>query len=286
MGKYKMKKFFYNENIDALEISEHFFLEGLKHAQKKDYRNIRVMRDNSVASSTVLDLSPLASSELVETLNISQEINLKKVDFSPIYTCSSLKALTIPYLKDTLDFSKLTSLKTLYIMKAHDKIESFPIDNVSDLLLAGIKNKDLNFLLAPKLETLRVSGGNLESFEGLQASKTLGDVEISHCAKLIDISQLREIPELKKLSVEKCKHIRDYSFLSGNNALETFFASELDSLDFIPSLKKIQFVKFWEVKDGDLQSLLDSKTLKRVDFFPQKKNYTHTKEEINNLLQR
>ncbi len=281
-----MKKFFYNENIDALEISEHFFLEGLKHAQKKDYRNIRVMRDNSVASSTVLDLSPLASSESVETLNISQDINLKKVDFSPLYTCSSLKALTIPYLKDKLDFSKLTSLKTLYIMKAHDKIESLPIDNVSDLLLAGIKNKDLNFLLAPKLETLRVSGGNLESFEGLQASKTLGDIEISHCAKLIDISQLSEIPELKKLSVEKCKHIRDYSFLSGNNSLETFFASELDSLDLIPNLKKIQFVKFWEVKDGDLQPLLDSKTLKRVDFFPQKKNYTHTKEEINNLLQR
>ncbi|MGK5025160.1 hypothetical protein [Janthinobacterium sp. RB2R34] len=281
-----MKKFSYNENIDAFEISEHFFLEGLKQAQKKGYRNIRIMRDNSVASSTALDLSPLALSESVETLNISQDINLKNVDFSPLYTCSSLKALTTPYLKDALDFTKLTSLKTLYFTKVHDKIESLPIDNVSDLLLAGIKNVDLNFLLAPKLETLRLSGGNLESFEGLQASKTLGDVEISHCAKLIDISQLSELTELKKFSIEKCKHIRDYSFLSGNNNLETFFASELDSLNFIPSLKKIQFVKFWEVKDGDLQPLLDSKTLKRVDFFPQKKNYTHTKEEINNLLQR
>lgn len=30
-----MKKFSYNENIDAFEISEHFFLEGLKQAQKK-----------------------------------------------------------------------------------------------------------------------------------------------------------------------------------------------------------------------------------------------------------
>ncbi|MBC3949262.1 toxin [Pseudomonas folii] len=281
-----MKKYSYNENIDAFEISEYFLLEGLKQAQKKDHRNIRIMRDNSVASSTVLDLSPLASSESVETLNISQDINLKKVDFSPLYTCSSLKALTISYLKDVLDFSKLTSLKTLYIMKAHDKIESLHISNVSDLLLAGIKNKDLTFLLAPKLETLRVSGGNLESLEGLKASKTLGDIEISHCAKLIDVSQLNELTELKKLSIEKCKHISDYSFLSGNNALETFFASELDSLNFIPNLKKIQFVKFWEVKDGDLQPLLNSKTLRRVDFFPQKKNYTHSKEEINNLIQR
>lgn len=280
-----MKKFFYNENIDAFEISEHFFLEGLKQAQKKDHRNIRIMRDNSVASSTVLDLSPLASSESVETLNISQDINLKKVDFSPLYTCSSLKALTVSYLKDALDFSKLTSLKTLYIMKAHDKIESLHISNVSNLLLAGIKNQDLTFLVAPKLETLRVSGGNLGSFEGLQASKTLGNVEISHCAKLADISQLNDLIQLKKLSVEKCKNIRDYSFLSGNNSLETFFASELDSLNFIPNLKKIQSVKFWAVKDGDLQPLLDSKTLKRVDFFPHKKNYSHTKEEINNLLQ-
>lgn len=281
-----MKKFSYNENIDAFEMSEHFFLEGLKQAQKKGHRNIRIMRDNAVVRSTVLDLSPLALSDSVDTLNISQGINLNKVDFSPLYTCSSLRALTISYLKDALDFAKLTSLKTLYIMKAHDKIENLRISNVSDLLLAGIKNKDLTFLLAPKLETLRVSGGNLESFEGLQTSKILGDVEIGHCAKLIDISQLSELTGLKKLSIEKCKHVRDYSFLSGNNTLETFFASELDSLSFIPSLKKIQSVKFWEVKGGDLQPLLDSKTLKRVDFFPQKKNYTHTKEEINNLLQR
>lgn len=108
-----------------------------------------------------------------------------------------MKALTISHLKDALDFSKLSSLKTLYITKAYDEIESLHISNVSDLLLAGIKNKNLTFLEAPKLEALRISGGNIESFEGLQACGALNNVEISHCPKLIDIRQLAELANLK-----------------------------------------------------------------------------------------
>ncbi|MCD5997580.1 hypothetical protein KDX38_29075 [Pseudomonas sp. CDFA 602] len=65
-----MKKFSYNENIDALEVSELFFTEGLKQAEKKGYKNIRVMKDSSAPASSALDLSALSEGSLIESINI------------------------------------------------------------------------------------------------------------------------------------------------------------------------------------------------------------------------
>nr|WED70032.1 hypothetical protein PJ912_12170 [Pectobacterium colocasium] len=59
--------------------------------------------------------------------------------------------------------------------------------------------------------------------------------------------------------------------------------SDVDSLDFIPSMKSIENIKFWNLKDGDMNYLFDAPTLKKVDFHPMK-NYTHKKDEINNII--
>jgi len=279
-----MKKFSYNENIDALEVSELFFTEGLKQAEKKGYKNIRVMKDSSAPASAALDLSALSEGSLIESINISQDINVKKVDFTPLYRCNQLKELRLPYFKGVVDFPKIKNLQTLYITATKDEVENLILNDVNDLLLTGIKNKDLTFLSAPKLEVLRLSGGSIESLNGLQTSEKLSTIGISHCSKLSDIKVLSKLKTLDSISVEKCKELRDYSFLSGNATLKKLFASELSSLAFLPSLKKIEFVKFWEVEDGDLDPLLNTETLRTVDFYPNRKHYTHTNEHIDELL--
>ncbi|MCD5997281.1 hypothetical protein KDX38_27350 [Pseudomonas sp. CDFA 602] len=190
----------------------------------------------------------------------------------------------MPYFKGAVDFPKIRNLQTLYITAAKDEVENLTLNDVNDLLLTGIKNKDLTFLSAPKLEVLRLSGGSIESLNGLQTSEKLSTIGISHCSKLSDIKVLSKLKTLDSISVEKCKELRDYSFLSGNATLKKLFASELSSLAFLPSLKKIEFVKFWEVEDGDLDPLLNTETLRAVDFYPNRKHYTHTNEHIDELL--
>ncbi|MBD8189723.1 toxin [Pseudomonas viridiflava] len=277
-----MKKFAYNENIQSLEVSELFFADGLKHAQKKGYKRIRVLKDSS-SSSNVLDLSPLSENDIIESLNISQDIILRKIDFSPLYVCTSLQELMTPYMHGAIDFSKIPQLRTLYLSSAKNELIDLNLIQVTDLLLAGIKDKNLNFITAPKLKTLRLSGGSLNSLQGLEKCENLRELDISHCSKISVMDTLRDL-NLTKLSIEKCKELRDYSVLSGHPTLKELFISELDSLAFVTSMKAIEYLKFWDVKDGDLSPLLKSKSLKTVDFSPQKKHYTHSNDEINLLL--
>lgn len=277
-----MKNFSYNENIDSLDVSDLYVADGLKHAQKKGLKRIRILKD-PLSSGTVLDLSSLAGNATIESLNISQDINLKKVDFSPLYKCSSLEELMTPYTRNAIEFKKLPRLRTLYLSSATDEIADLHLAHVTDLLIVGARNKNLDFLAAPNLRLLRLSGGSLESLQGLEKCQSLRELGISHCSKMSSIEVLRDLG-LVKLSVEKCKLLRDYSVLSDHPSMEELFVSELDSLAFVTSMRKIERIKFWSVSDGDLSPLLASSTLKAVDFYPQKKHYTHTNDQINSLL--
>lgn len=99
-----------------------------------------------------------------------------------------------------------------------------------------------------------------------------------------NISSLSELNKLETLYIEKCKLLGGFGFLTGNKTIKNLFLSEVDSLDFIPTMKSIKNLKFWELKDGNLTYLLNSPSLEKVEFYPQKKHYTHKKEEINSLI--
>jgi internalin A len=103
---------------------------------------------------------------------------------------------------------------------------------------------------------------------------------------LTDASALAKLKSLKKLHVEKCKHLRDFSFLAGASELEELFVSELDSIAFVPKLKHLKLLKFWDLADGNVAPALDAPALAKVDLYPDRKHYTHTKAEINAQLAR
>ncbi|EAT7817951.1 toxin, partial [Salmonella enterica] len=101
---------------------------------------------------------------------------------------------------------------------------------------------------------------------------------------VIDISSINKIKTLSYLHVEKCKKLTEFSFLRDNESICDLFLSDVDSLSFIPEMKSIKNLKFWNLKDGDLSYLLNSSTLKTVDFHPDKKSYSHRKDEINKKI--
>lgn len=64
------------------------------------------------------------------------------------------------------------------------------------------------------------------------------------------------------------------------------FISELESLDFLPEMKNIEDIFFWNVKDDNLNYILESRSLKEFNFTPEKKYYTHKHDDLLKLFEK
>ena len=210
---------------------------------------------------------------------------MKKINLEPLYSLKNIKKLSIQYLKGHIDFFKLPTLETLYITKADSEIDRLFIDGLKELLLVSIKNTDCRFISSlPNLKSLRISSARIKSISGVEPLDKLESLKLNYCPDLTDISSINKLKNLSSLHIEKCKNLNNLSSLSNNDSISDLFLSNADSLEFIPTMKHIKLLKFWDLKDGNLNSLLESPSLERVDFYPQKKHYTHKKDEINNLI--
>jgi hypothetical protein len=168
------------------------------------------------------------------------------------------------YWKGLTNISSARSLESLIIYKFNDS------------------NLDV-FAGLDKLETLHIYDSKVSSLLGIE-TLPIKELSLVKDNSLEEIDVINKISSLKKLHIEKCKNITDFSFLTNNESIEDLFLSDVDSFYFIPGMKKLKSLKFWNAEDGNLNFLLQSPTLKTVDFHPHKKNYTHKKEEINILI--
>jgi len=281
------KKYSFNENTNELDVDPWFIAEGVSFAKQNNYKAIRIlaMNDDSIGKPCALDLTPLSGNKFISALTISDSFKVATANVDAIYNMEGLRKLSFRDKKIKLDFSRMTQLETLHMQHNSIPVGFSLLKNVTDLLITSLNNKDCSFLEGlASLKQFRISGGAVETLSGAEALQNLIDVRIDHCAKLKDISALGELKHLAILHVEKCKSLTDYSFLAGNDSIENLFASDLDSISFVANMKRIRLLKFWNVKDGDLTPALKSKSLKKVDFYPEKKHYNHTKAELNALL--
>jgi internalin A len=59
----------------------------------------------------------------------------------------------------------------------------------------------------------------------------------------------------------------------------------MKTVDFVPGLRRLTYIGFENVLDGDLQPLVKSKSLRDVAFYPPKrKHYTHSETELKEIL--
>ncbi|WP_145501656.1 leucine-rich repeat domain-containing protein [Yersinia similis] len=281
-----MKKLTYNENTGDLEIPLESLPEGLLYAKKKSIHNIKITKAQ-ISLDYESAFSSLVGDDNIRSIYIADDVNLKRINLEPLYQLKNLKKLVMQYLKGRIDFSNISSLEALYITKADQEIDSLSIYGLEELLLVSIKNIDCKFIsLLSELKILRISSARIDNLSGIEMLDKLEVIKLSHCPDLTDISSVGKLKELSELYVEKCKEINSFEFLNENNTINELFLSTVNSLSFIPTMKCIKYLKFWELKDGDLNYLLKSPSLEKVDFYPQKKHYTHKKEEINNLIVR
>ncbi len=280
-----MKAYQYNHRIDFLEVDPNHLYEGIKFARENKYYAIRIRGLVSNKGFILSSLNELDDFKNIEKLIIGDDFDIiKKIDLAPLYNLVKLKRLSFKSKNITPDFSKLAQLETLYF-KYHKGIKDLsPLKNLKDLLIFSLNMPDCKILSdLSSLEMLRLTRGTFTSLNGIENLKDIKRFDIAYSSKLHDAKALMSLSGLKRLHIEKCKSLTDFSFLKGNPYIENLFIDTLDSLDFVPTMPNLKSISFWNCIDGNMQPLLESKSLEEIYFFPNKKHYTHKVEEIKEI---
>lgn len=154
--------------------------------------------------------------------------------------------------------------------------------SLKSIVLLKIPDSNLQrFSELINLRILHIYSSKIQSIEGIE-KLPIEELSLVRNNYLKDIQTLKELIFLKELNIEKCKLLTDFSFL-GNTSIRELFIDDLDSIKFISSMFSLEKINFWNCKDGDMTPLLELKSLKQINFYPNKKHYSQTIEEIIEL---
>lgn len=281
-----MKKHVYNNAINMYEIDPKYLVEGIHTAEKRNFDSIRIKRLAEEPNFKYeLDLLPLFNKTFIKRLIIDDSFKLLKIkNIEAIYSLKELNDLTLA-LPLEIDFSYLKQLEKLYLN--NDSYENLSaLVNLKQLYFSRYSKENCSHLAELKeLIFLRLDNSkSLVSLNGLEELENLKRCWLMNNSNLYNANTLSKLTNLEWLYIEGSKKLIDYSFLNNNKSIKELLISDLDSLDFVRSMKKLEKINFWNYKGGDLLPLLECPTLKDVSFHPQKKHYSHKRDEINNLL--
>ncbi|WP_378175759.1 hypothetical protein [Aquimarina sp. SS2-1] len=208
--------------------------------------------------------------EIIENLDsIYNLVNLQKLFIND----------KINFKLDVSKFPKLTELGVLFSTKITG-LEK--LSELKKLVISGGYSKiDLAFFQElNSLEELHIyKSSKLENLKGLNYLKNLKKIKLAYNNKLNKIEATKET-DLKILHIEKCNQLSDFSCLSENSIIEEIFIDNIASLSFIRDMNSLYKINFFHCEDGNMEPLIASKTLKQINFHPNKKHYTHTIEEV------
>ena len=143
----------------------------------------------------------------------------------------------------------------------------------------------VQFSALRNLEVLHIYGSKIQNLDGVEKF-SIRELSLARNNKLDDIHKINEVSSLENLEIECCKKLLDFSFLKDNSYIEDLFIDKLDSIDFVESMPNLKKINFWNCKDGNMTPLLKSQSLEDVNFYPNKRHYTHTLKEIEEIRQK
>jgi internalin A len=288
MKKFEVSSIYSNE----ITIDPCFIDEGIEYALTNNLWCVKILPLNAFSEYGFTSTKELYNFYLdterfkrhntfFKELSITDYVKIQGNKICDLYELSNLKSLFFIDNSFKIDFSRLPKLEILRF-KYNRRVSNLGVlKNLLELLIISLSEVNLKLLNGlDNLEILRLTRGDFTSLSGIENLKRLRRIDLAYVSKLRDVEQITTLPNLKKLHIEKCKLLDNFSFLSGNESIEELFIDNLESLDFILSLKNLKKINFWYCKNGDMTPLLKSKSLEQVNFYPNKKKYSHTIEEI------
>ena len=275
------------ENLDGNYLTIHVedFQEGIKYAAQIKIRQIHLI--GSPAKDVIVDFKELDNlSETLQVISFIQDIG-NVVNFESIY---NLKEMRKVYFQDkqkfTFDISRFTKLQHLGSDYWDGLINLDKAYSLNSLVICKYPFPDLLLLSALRnLEILHIYSSQIQSLYGVERL-SIRKLCLARNNKLEDIHQINEVSSLESLQIEGCRRLENFSVLKGNSHIEDLFIDKLDSIDFVESMPHLKKINFWNCKDGNMSPLLKSQSLEVVNFYPNKKHYTHTLKEIEEVRQK
>ena len=275
------------ENLDGNYLTIHVedFQEGIKYAAQIKIRQIHLI--GSPAKDVIVDFKELDNlSETLQVISFIQDIG-NVVNFESIY---NLKEMRKVYFQDkqkfTFDISRFTKLQHLGSDYWDGLINLDKAYSLTSLVICKYPFPDLLLLSALRnLEILHIYSSQIQSLYGVERL-SIRKLCLARNNKLEDIHQINEVSSLESLQIEGCRRLENFSVLKGNSHIEDLFIDKLDSIDFVESMPHLKKINFWNCKDGNMSPLLKSQSLEVVNFYPNKKHYTHTLKEIEEVRQK
>jgi len=209
------------------------------------------------------------------------------VDISAVEKCTDLEYLRISDSKQKIDLSYLSNLEWL-VLGWHKKMK-LPLPDNSRLKYLWIyrpADKTLQFLPHYRdLASIYMLGGSTVALDGVERFKNLRKYTHEFCKNLHDISKLTELSRLEHLRLDLCRKIEVGDIFERCKKLKTLAylrCPDLPSLAFINKMKELEWLVLADVNvlDGDMTPLLK---LKHFEFYPSKRHYSHTCEELKKI---
>ncbi|MCY9529365.1 hypothetical protein ABEW50_20265 [Paenibacillus jamilae] len=282
-----MMNYAFNDSIGYFEIDPLFLEEGVQIAEKENYHSIRIRNLNpEVDLKCHLDFASFNNKTFINKLRISSNFKLSKYqNTEALSTLTNLTEITLAQ-PINLDLSYFKKLEEVVVKKDH-YLNLDKLVNVKSLYAIKYMKPDCKeFGSLNSLEFLRLdTSAKLISLTGIEDLDALKWCWFQYLNHLEDAHALSELNGLERLQIEKCKQLTDLTFLTGNRTIKELQVSDVDSLEFVKSMNNLEKINFWNCKSGDLSPLLECPSLREVSFHPDKRHYSHKKDEINNLLQ-
>ena len=270
------------ENLDGKYLTVHteHFCEGIEYAAKIKIQQILLI--GRQASDITVDFKEFDKlSKSLRVISFIQDIG-NVLNFDSIYNLKEMRNICFQdKQKFTIDISRFTKLQHLgsdywkglvNLDKAYSLtsmvICKYPFSNLS--LFSELRN----------LQILHIYSSQIRSLDGIE-KLPIKELCLAINNKLEDIHKINEISTLEHLDIERCKMLTDFTFLRGNPYIQDLLIDKPDSIDFIMSMPNLKKINFWNCKDGNMNPLLQSQSLEIINFYPNKKHYTHTIKEIN-----
>lgn len=275
------------ENLDGDYLTIHVenFKEGVEYAAQKKLQQIHLIGGR--AKNVIVDFKELNKlSETLQYISFIQDIR-NVINFESIYNLKEMRKIYIhDKQKFTFDVSRFTKLQHLGGDYWNGLINLDKAYSLTSLVICKYPFPNLvQFSALRNLEILHIYGSKIQNLDGVE-KLSIRELSLARNNKLDDIHKINEVSSLENLEIECCKKLLDFSFLKGNSNIEDLFIDKLDSIDFVESMPNLKKINFWNCKDGNMTPLLKSQSLEDVNFYPNKRHYTHTLKEIEEIRQK
>lgn len=274
------------ENLEGNYLTIHVenFQEGVEYAAKIEIQQILLI--GTLANETLVDFNAFNKlSKSLRIISFIQDIG-NAINLESIYNLKELREITFQKKqKFELDISKFPKLEHFGGEYWKGLINLEKAYTLTSMVIRKYPYPDLeNVSNLQKMERLHIYSSQIQSLDGVERLP-IRELCLAKNNKLEDIHKINEVSSLESLQIEGCKRLENFTFLKGNPNIEDLFIDKLDSIDFVEFMPNLKKINFWNCKDGNMNPLLWSQSLEVVNFYPNKKHYTHTLKEVEEIRQ-